>query len=107
MANAKFEIPIPPNEPVKNYLPGSSERNSLKAKLEEMQNNNLEIPLIIGGEEIKTGRIGKCILPHDHKTVIATYHQAGKRKSISQFEQRWLQGLPGRLSTGRSGFLFL
>ena len=43
MANAKFEIPLPPNEPVKSYLPGSLERISLKAKLEEMQNNNIEI----------------------------------------------------------------
>jgi 1-pyrroline-5-carboxylate dehydrogenase len=80
MANAKYEIPIPPNEPVKNYLPGSAERASLKAKLEEMLNNQIEIPLIIGGEEIKTGKVGKCIIPHDHKTVIATYHQAGEKE---------------------------
>ncbi len=80
MPNAKFEIPMPPNEPVKNYLPGSPERASLKAKLEEMQGKQIEIPLIIGGEEIKTGKTGKCVLPHDHKTVIATYHQAGEKE---------------------------
>ncbi len=80
MANAKYEISIPPNEPVKNYLPGSAERASLKAKLEEMLHNQIEIPLIIGGEEIKTGKVGKCIIPHDHKTVIATYHQAGEKE---------------------------
>ncbi len=80
MANAKFEIPMPPNEPVKNYNPGSPERASLKAKLEEMQSKQIEIPLIIGGEEVKTGKTAKCVLPHDHKTVIATYHQAGEKE---------------------------
>lgn len=80
MANAKFEIPIPPNEPLKSYLPGSPERTSLKAKLEEMQNKQIEIPLIIGGEEIKTGKTGTCILPHNRKTVIATYQQAGEKE---------------------------
>ncbi len=80
MSNAKFEIPLPPNEPVKNYLPGSPERASLKTKLEEMQSKQIEIPLIIGGEEIKTGKVGKCVLPHDHKTVIATFHQAGEKE---------------------------
>ena len=80
MPNALFEIPIPPNEPVKSYLTGSAERTSLKAKLEEMQSKHIEIPIIIGGEEIKTGKTGKCVLPHDHKTVIATYQQAGEKE---------------------------
>ena len=80
MSNAKFEILLPPNEPVKSYLPESPERIALKAKLEKMQDTQIEIPLIIGGDEIKTGKIGKCVLPHDHKTVIATYHQAGEKE---------------------------
>ena len=80
MANAIFEIPLPPNEPVKNYLPGSPERASLKATLKEMQNKQIAIPLIIGGEEIKTGKTGECVLPHDHKTVVATYQQAGEKE---------------------------
>ncbi len=80
MPNAKFEIPMPPNEPTKTYLPGSPERVSLKAKLEEMQKRQIEIPLIIGGEEIKTGKVANCVLPHDHRTVIATYHQAGEKE---------------------------
>jgi 1-pyrroline-5-carboxylate dehydrogenase len=80
MVNARFEIPIPPNEPVKNYLPGSAERVSLKAKLAEMENKQIEIPLIIGGEEIKTGKLGKCLLPHNHQKVIAIYHQAGEKE---------------------------
>jgi len=95
MSNARFEIPLPPNEPVKSYLPGSPEKASLKSKLEEMQNKQTEIPLIIGGEEIKTGKIGKCVLPHDHGTVIATYHQAGEKevtmaiKSALAAREKW------------------
>ncbi len=84
MANAKFEIPIPPNEPMRNYLPGSPEKASLKAKLEEMQNRQIEIPLIIGGEEIKTGKIGKCVLPHDHKDRDRNLSSSRRKGS-----QRW------------------
>jgi len=80
MSNAKFNIPLPPNEPVKNYLPGSPERTALKAKLEEMQNQQIDIPIIIGGKEIRTGETENCILPHDHKTIIAKYHKAGSNE---------------------------
>jgi 1-pyrroline-5-carboxylate dehydrogenase len=76
MSNAKFNIPLPPNEPVKSYLPGSPERTALKAKLNEMQNQQIDIPIIIGGKEIRTGETENCILPHDHKTIIAKYHKA-------------------------------
>jgi 1-pyrroline-5-carboxylate dehydrogenase len=80
MSNAKFNIPLPPNEPVKNYLPGSPERTALKAKLEEMQNQQIDIPIIIGGKEIRTGETENCILPHDHKTVIGKYHKSGVKE---------------------------
>ena len=80
MANAKFTVPFPTNEPVKSYAPGTQERNSLKAKLKEMKGNQVEIPLIIGGDEVKTGKMGDCVLPHDHETVIGKYHQAGERE---------------------------
>ncbi len=77
MPNAKFELPLPPNEPIKSYAPGTPERAALKEKLVELRSQQIEIPLIIGGKEVKTGKTGKCILPHDHQTVIGTYHQAG------------------------------
>src|SRR5664279_4284675 len=80
MSNAKFNIPLPPNEPVKGYLPGSPERIALKAKLEEMQNQQIDIPIIIGGKEIRTGETENCILPHDHKTVIGKYHKSGVKE---------------------------
>ncbi len=80
MANAKFNIPLPPNEPLKSYAPGSAERTELKAKLTEMRTQEIEIPLIIGGEEIKTGKMGKSVMPHNHGTVLAQYHQAGEKE---------------------------
>ncbi|MCX8010498.1 MAG: L-glutamate gamma-semialdehyde dehydrogenase, partial [Ignavibacteria bacterium] len=80
MANAKFIVPLPQNEPIKNYAPGSPEKSLLKAKLDEMVNQKIEIPLLIGGKEIRTGDTENCVLPHDHKTVIATYHKAGEKE---------------------------
>ncbi len=81
MADAIFKVPQPINEPIKEYRKGSPERLELKKKLEELRNENIEIPLIIGGKEIKTQNIGKCVLPHNHNKVIGTYHKAGKKES--------------------------
>jgi len=80
MANAKFNLSLPSNEPIKSYAPGTPERKDIKAKLEELRNKQVEIPLIIGGKEVKTRNLGKCILPHDHGTVVGTYHKAGERE---------------------------
>lgn len=80
MANAKFNLNLPANETIKSYRPGTAERRLIKAKLSELRNQQREIPLIIGGKEIKTGNTGKCILPHDHGTVIGIYHKAGKKE---------------------------
>jgi len=69
----KFE-----NEKVLDYLPGSKERTEIKKELKSLKEEVLEIPLIIGGKEIRTGNIGQCIIPHDNKKVIAKYHMAGE-----------------------------
>ena len=75
-----FSLPFPENEPVLNYGAGSPERLSLKAELERLSNEEFEIPLIIGGKEVKTGNLGKCIMPHDHGHVLAKYHMAGEKE---------------------------
>ena len=80
MANAKFNLNLPSNEPVRSYAPGTPERKDIKAKLKELKNRHIEIPIIIGGKEIKTGNMGKCILPHNHGTVVGTYHKAGEKE---------------------------
>ncbi len=80
MANAKFSIPVPPNEPVKSYASGTPERDALKKQLSSMVRQTIEIPLIIDGKEIKTGDIADSVCPHDHKTVLAKYHKAGEKE---------------------------
>lgn len=75
--NAVISVPKPVNEPIKSYAPGSPERKSLKQALADASGKQLEIPLIIGGKDIKTGKLGKVVMPHDHRHVLATYHQAG------------------------------
>lgn len=80
MANAVFHHPLPDNEPVKNYEPGSEERILLKAKLMEMQNRQIDIPLIIGGKEIRTGDTENIVMPHNHKHIIGKFHKAGEKE---------------------------
>jgi len=80
MANAKYRVPFPPNEPIKNHAPGSPEREELRATLAKLKGRQIEIPLIIGGKEVKTGKLGQCVIPHDHQHIIATYHQAGEKE---------------------------
>ena len=75
--SARVQVPKPFNEPVLDYAPGSREREELKKKLDEMAAQVVDIPLIIGGDEIHTGETGKVVMPHDHGHVLANYHKAG------------------------------
>ena len=63
------------NEPIKSYLAGSEERVSLQKKYDEFASQTIEIPIIINGKAIETNDLGKCIMPHDHQKVLATYHK--------------------------------
>lgn len=80
MPNSICKVIKPKNEEVLSYLPGSPERISLKAKLKEMRENVVEIPLIIDGKEVRTGKMGTCIIPHHKEHVLATYHMAGEKE---------------------------
>jgi 1-pyrroline-5-carboxylate dehydrogenase len=82
MSNAYFKVPQPINEPVKSYKPGSPEREELKKKLAELKSKQIEVPLIIGGEEVKTGNTEKMVIPHNHNHVLGLYHKAVKKKLI-------------------------
>ena len=70
-------VPAPANDVNRTYLPGSPERTELKARLKQMAGERLEIPLVIGGKEIRTGRIEHAVMPHDHGHVLADWHLAG------------------------------
>jgi len=80
MSNAYFKVPQPINEPIKTYKPGSPEREELKKKLAELRSKEIEIPLIIGGEEIKTGNIEVIRIPHNHGHKLGVYHKAGRKE---------------------------
>lgn len=75
--NAVVNMPKPENEPILGYAPGSPEKRLLKEALAEMGETILDIPVIVGGEEIRTGNTGNVLMPHDHGKVMATYHKAG------------------------------
>jgi 1-pyrroline-5-carboxylate dehydrogenase len=77
MADAIVNVPVPQNEPVNSYAPGTEEKKALKAELKRLSGEQIEIPLIIGGEEVRTGNLAKAVCPHDHKHVLAKVHQAG------------------------------
>jgi 1-pyrroline-5-carboxylate dehydrogenase len=70
-------VPQPINDPNRSYAPGSPERAELKARLNTTATETIDIPLVIGGREIRTGRTAKSVMPHDHKHVLAEYHLAG------------------------------
>ena len=69
-------VPTPVNEPVRTYAPKSAERAELKARLAKMASERVEIPIIIGGKEIRTGDLGHSVMPHAHQHVLADYHKA-------------------------------
>ncbi len=76
-------IPTPINEPILNYAPGSPERAAVKAALKEIGGEVADIPLIIGGKEIRTGTTVPVVAPHRHAHVLGHVHQAGPRE-VSQ-----------------------
>ncbi|MDO4993509.1 MAG: L-glutamate gamma-semialdehyde dehydrogenase [Bacteroidales bacterium] len=80
MRNSIIKFPVPANEPVKAYLAGSPERIALDAELERQYNTVVEIPIIIGGKEIRTGNMGEVTCPHDHKHVLARYHKVSEKE---------------------------
>lgn len=85
-------LPTPVNEPVKAYAPGSPERSALKEKLSEMLSQEIEIPLIIGGKEIRTGILGECRPPHRKDHLLAKYHKASKSEvelAVKEAKSAW------------------
>lgn len=80
MSLAYFKVEEPKNEPYLSYAPGTSERDALQAELKRLGSEKIEIPAIIGGKEVKTGRTYDVVCPHDHKHVLATAHLCGEKE---------------------------
>lgn len=80
MNNAIFSFKRPQNEKILQYGQNSKERELLKKELKRQSELQIEIPLIIGGKEIKTGKTGKVVMPHNHGHTLAVYHQATEKE---------------------------
>ncbi len=78
MARGFFNVPKAINEPVKGYAPGSSEREELLSTYKTMFNSNIDVPMHINGQEVRTGNTKNITPPHDHKHIVGQYHTADK-----------------------------
>jgi 1-pyrroline-5-carboxylate dehydrogenase len=72
-----FRPPTPTNEPAKDYAPGSTERAEVQKRLAELERERLDVPCVIGGEEVRTGDTVEAVMPHRKEHVLADIHQAG------------------------------
>jgi 1-pyrroline-5-carboxylate dehydrogenase len=85
-------VPDPYNEPVRSYAPGSPEREELRVRLTELESQQLDIPLVIGGEEVRTGDTFDAVEPHNRAHVLATVHKGGAKeveRAISAAADAW------------------
>jgi len=92
MSNAIKHPPRPINEPVLPYAPGDTVRTQVKARLNQMLKERIDIPIIIGGKEIRTGKTAEAVCPHDHKHVLADVHQAEAEQvdmAVKAAKQAW------------------
>lgn len=80
MNNAIYYMERPENEHTMTYAPGCKERKALNGEIERLANEVQDIPCIIGGKEVRTGDLGKVVMPHDHQHVLANYHMAGEKE---------------------------
>lgn len=79
MSKGIFNVPKPVNEPVKSYAPGSSEKKELKAMLEHLRSVEMDIPMYIGGKEIRSNDKVRLSPPHDHKHTLGHFHKSNKQ----------------------------
>jgi 1-pyrroline-5-carboxylate dehydrogenase len=92
MSNAIFQVPVPQNEPVFDYAPGTPERAELKNALRDLSARQVEIPLIIGGQRVHTGNTGQAVIPHNHKHILGIYHKASQaevQQAIESAREAW------------------
>jgi 1-pyrroline-5-carboxylate dehydrogenase len=75
MSKGFFNVPVAVNEPVMGYAPGSRERSELKAALLELKGREIELPMVIGGKEVRTGKLERIFPPHEIAHTLGYYHQ--------------------------------
>jgi 1-pyrroline-5-carboxylate dehydrogenase len=87
-----FRVPEPYNEPVLGYEPGSPERDELRRRLDELSRERVDIPLVIGGEDVQTGDTFEALMPHQRSHVLADVHKGGTAevdRAIAAAAEAW------------------
>jgi 1-pyrroline-5-carboxylate dehydrogenase len=87
MSNGFFHVPVAKNEPVKQYGPGSAERKEIIAKLAELRAEVRDIPMYIGGKEIRDGEKVSLQPPHDHKHLLGHFYRSSKQHVIDAINE--------------------
>ncbi|HEU4609992.1 MAG TPA: aldehyde dehydrogenase family protein, partial [Chitinophagaceae bacterium] len=77
MNTGYFNYPLPVNEPVLSYAPGSAEKKNLKEALQILKQSEADIPMYIGAEEVRTGKKHALRPPHEHRHVLGYFHEGG------------------------------
>lgn len=97
MNNTIFKFEIPSNEKILSYTQRSQSYRKLQTELKKLSAVVTEIPLIIGGKEIRTGVMGEVVMPHNHSHVLARYHKAGEKEvrmaidAAMEAKEQWAQ----------------
>ena len=102
MVNTTFRLAPPGNEPIRDYRPGSPETLSLQARIDSLAGETTEIPCIVGGKEVRTGKLEEVRSPHDHSKVLARYHAATPEviaASIQSSNEAWKEWSETPIST--------
>jgi 1-pyrroline-5-carboxylate dehydrogenase len=86
MNDALLRMPPPDNEPIYPYAPGGADKASLKAELERLGKGGFEVPLVIGGKEVRTGKTSPIIRPDDKATKLGVFHMAGAAEAAAAVE---------------------
>ena len=85
-----MKVPRPFNQPVRSFAPGTPERETLRKSLMQQSAEQIEIPLLIGGKEVRTGKTSNVVMPHRHQHILATWHKGGA-KEVTQAIQAALK----------------
>src|SRR6185295_4116589 len=86
MLNGRVSLPAPFNEPVRSYAPDTPERQELKHALSELKGQQLDIPMVIGGREVRTGKTEECRPPHDRSLLLGKAHVGGAAETRQAIE---------------------
>lgn len=86
MNNGFFKVPVPQNEPVKQYAPNTEERKKLQEAITEWRNKEVDIPMYIGGKEVRSGNKVRIAPPHDHRHTLGFFHKSNKEHILQAID---------------------